>query len=103
MKSLVVLWGIIFSFQASASGDADRGAKLYQQLNCIQCHGDKGEGNIEFRAPRIGGQQAWYIEATLGDFGKNGVRGRAHTKKPIKMTAKDRADLAAYIGNLKKI
>ena len=92
--------GLIFSFKVMAS-NAEKGGKLYQKLNCIQCHGAKGEGSQEFQAPRIGGQQAWYIEKTLGDFGKNGVRGRVHTKKPIRMGDGDKADLAAYISNLK--
>ena len=100
MKILMVLWGLVFSLQVQA-GDVERGAKLYQNLNCMGCHGEKGEGNIEFRAPRIGGQLAWYIETTLGEFGKKGVRGRIHTKKQMKMSGKDRADLAAYVSALK--
>ena len=92
--------GLIFSF-GSMAGDKERGAKLYQQLNCKECHGAKGEGLQNFQAPRIGGQHVWYIEKALGDFGKKGVRGRVHTKKPIRMTDGDRADLAAYISNLK--
>ena len=101
MKLTVTLaMGVMLSFQTMA-GNADRGAMLYQKHGCVQCHGAKGEGLEEFLAPRIRGQQDWYIEKSLADFGKKGVRGRVHTKKAMKLSATDRSDLAVYISNLK--
>ena len=99
-RTIVPSLVVMLSFQSMA-GNVERGSQLYRQLNCIQCHGAKGEGLQEFQTPRIGGQRAWYIEKALGDFGKKGVRGRTHTKKSMKMSVGDRADLAAYISNLK--
>ena len=97
---MILSLGFTFSFQSVAE-NVERGGELYQQYGCVQCHGAKGEGTQEFQSPRIGGQQDWYIEKALADFGKNGVRGRIHTKKPIRMNAGDRSDLAAYVSRLK--
>ena len=99
-RMVVLILGVTVSF-ASLAGNGERGEKLYQQFKCIQCHGARGEGLQEFQAPRIGGQQAWYIEKALGDFGSGGVRGRVHTSKPMRMSAGDRADLAVYISALR--
>ena len=100
MRQILAFLGVTASFSLMAE-NGENGARLYERLGCVQCHGAKGEGLREFQAPRIGGQQAWYIQKSLADFGKKGVRGRAHTKKSIKMTDKDRSDLAAYISSLK--
>jgi len=41
---------------------------------CASCHGQNGEGNQALNAPKIAGQQAWYLERQLNYF-KQGVRG----------------------------
>ena len=41
---------------------------------CAACHGAQGEGNEMLNAPRLAGQDAWYIERQLHHF-KQGVRG----------------------------
>ena len=51
----------------SASGQAAYGT-------CLACHGDDGAGNKALNAPRIAGQQAWYLERQLVNFRK-GIRG----------------------------
>ena len=101
MRLVILSLGLSFPFFVVEAGDAGKGAELYQRFDCIQCHGAKGEGMVDFKAPRIGGQQAWYIEKALADFGKNGVRGGKHTKKVMKISASERSDLAAYVSNLK--
>lgn len=41
---------------------------------CASCHGQNGEGNQALNAPKLAGQQAWYVERQLNYF-KQGVRG----------------------------
>jgi len=41
---------------------------------CSACHGAQGEGNQMLNAPRLAGQDAWYIERQLRHF-KTGLRG----------------------------
>ncbi|MDW8362849.1 MAG: c-type cytochrome [Myxococcales bacterium] len=50
----------------------ERAAELFQY--CTQCHGDRGEGRIEYGAPAIAGLDAWYVEAQLVKF-RTGTRG----------------------------
>ena len=62
--------------QAEAPGDATAGAPLYAV--CAACHGAQGEGNPALNAPKLAGQQDWYLKRQLHNF-KNGSRG-AHEK-----------------------
>lgn len=48
------------------------GKALYQA--CVACHGSEGEGRRELNAPKISGQEDWYIRRQLTYF-KHGVRG----------------------------
>lgn len=57
---------------AFAAGDADKGQPLYAV--CGSCHGAQGEGNQSLNAPRLAGQEDWYIVRQLQNF-KTGVRG----------------------------
>lgn len=52
--------------------DAMAGQGLYAV--CSACHGANGEGNIALNAPKIAGQEAWYLKRQLNNF-KHGLRG----------------------------
>lgn len=81
--------------------DAARGQTLYQ--TCIQCHGEKGEGNLKMKAPRIGGQFDWYIITSINMF-KSGERKNPTMQPFIKdLSDKDIADLAAFVSTLKSV
>ncbi len=41
---------------------------------CATCHGQQGEGNQALNAPKLAGQQPWYIERQIQHF-KDGARG----------------------------
>ncbi|MCF6313881.1 MAG: cytochrome c [Verrucomicrobiales bacterium] len=58
---------------AAAGGSGD----VYQRI-CMNCHGDKGQGNVQLRTPSIAGLPDWYIMAQLKKF-KSRLRG-AHEK-----------------------
>ena len=70
---------------AQAAGDAVRGEAEFAV--CAVCHGDQGEGFEEYGAPRIGGQEDWYVSTSLSNFRK-GLR------------AKDNCDVADVAGTL---
>ena len=101
MKSLQIFFTVLscsFSTQIFAQ-DAAKGAELYKQ--CIACHGDKGQGNPDQKAPRIAGQHDWYIAKQIQDI-KAGVTRKNPVMIPFvsKLTEQDMKDLAAYISKL---
>ncbi len=61
----------------SGSGQSGTGANVYQRI-CLNCHGDKGQGNLQLRTPSIAGLPGWYVMAQLTKF-KTRLRG-AHEK-----------------------
>ena len=58
--------------QALAAADPVAGAAQY--TTCMACHGPSGEGNQALNAPRLAGQQAWYVRRQLHSF-RAGLRG----------------------------
>lgn len=53
-------------------GDPKKGFSYY--VTCGTCHGKKGEGNSGLSAPRLAGQNDWYLKRQLLNF-KHKVRG----------------------------
>lgn len=98
MRYLVLAVVILISGHVFAQGDASKGAKLYSANNCIQCHGEKGEGNPAEQAPKIAGQLDWYIVSSIEAFQAGVDRKNPKMLPYIKSLSKqDIADLAAYI------
>lgn len=54
------------------AGNADVGRAQYAV--CAACHGQQGEGLTALNAPKIAGQEDWYIRKQLQNY-KEGVRG----------------------------
>ncbi len=57
---------------AIARGDPAAGQAAFAP--CLACHGPQGEGNQVLNAPRLAGQNAWYLSRQLRHF-REGVRG----------------------------
>ena len=57
---------------AIVAGDPDTGKAQYAV--CAACHGFEGEGNQLLNAPKLAGQEGWYIKSQL-DLYKSGARG----------------------------
>jgi cytochrome c oxidase subunit 2 len=55
-----------------AAGDAAAGKAAYAV--CAACHGQNAEGNQAMNAPRLAGQEGWYLRRQLDSF-KAGHRG----------------------------
>jgi len=92
--------------QALAAADPLAGAAQYSV--CMACHGPSGEGNPSLNAPRLAGQQAWYLRRQLYAF-RNGHRGvhandtyGAQMRAFASMLPDDAAirNLAAYVETL---
>jgi cytochrome c oxidase subunit 2 len=57
---------------AVAAADPAAGAALYAL--CAACHGASGEGNPALNAPKLAGQEGWYMQRQLEHY-KQGLRG----------------------------
>ncbi|MCI5106642.1 MAG: c-type cytochrome [Pseudomonadales bacterium] len=91
--------------QAQSAPNVAAGQAAYAA--CASCHGQNGEGNQALNAPKLAGQQAWYVERQLNYF-KQGVRGGEGDAEGAQMVAfanmlaDDQAvrNVAAYIETL---
>jgi cytochrome c oxidase subunit 2 len=88
-------------------GDAARGKALYAP--CTACHGQKGEGSEQMKAPAVNHGSDWYFFTQLKHF-KSGVRGanpldtEGATMAPMaKILADEQAmkDVVAYMATLR--
>ncbi len=98
----------LYSATSFAAGDAAKGKTLY--ATCGACHGQNAEGMEALNAPKLAGQEEWYVVRQLQNF-KNGVRGTnpkdtyGMQMAPMAQTLpNDQAmeDVAAYIKSLGK-
>lgn len=53
-------------------GDVERGRRIY--TTCAACHGPEGEGRWSTNAPRLAGQDDWYLKRQLENF-RQRIRG----------------------------
>jgi len=54
------------------AGNATAGAAQYAV--CAACHGQQGEGNLALNAPKLAGQEPWYLRKQLANY-RAGLRG----------------------------
>ena len=103
---LTLILGIGLALNAYAAGDATKGKAAYAV--CAACHGANGMGNKALNAPRIAGQEPWYLERQLKNF-KGGIRGAdpkdtyGMQMRPMALTlSNDQAvsDMAAFLSSM---
>lgn len=108
LKATIVLAAFVSLFATGtfAAGDAERGKALY--ATCGACHGANAEGMEALNAPRLAGQEEWYVIRQLKNF-KEGIRGTnpkdtfGMQMAPMAMTLPNEQameDVAAYIKSL---
>jgi len=104
----VLTIGIVLAVKAYAEGDAEKGKARYAV--CVACHGADGMGNKALNAPKIAGQETWYLVRQLKNF-KNGIRGADPKDKygmqmrPMALTLSNDqaiADVAAYVSSMQE-
>ena len=88
--------------QSRPVGDPARGATTYAV--CLACHGAQGEGNVAMNAPKLAGQEPWYLRRQIDNY----QSGRRGTEDPVAVTMAAMAnvltspqaieDVIAYIG-----
>lgn len=105
-RGVVGLFALLGAFAATAYADAAAGQASYAV--CAACHGAEGEGNAAMNAPRLAGQQAWYLKRQLEAF-QRGLRGTGNgdtfgmQMRPMALAVSEPAavdDLIDYIGTL---
>lgn len=102
--SIAIALTVFAGSNLMAAGDAAAGKEAFG--TCVACHGANGEGNQAMNAPKLAGQEAWYVASSLKRF-KDGTRGKddpiAMTMVPMAQMLNDQQieDLAAYIATLK--
>lgn len=107
-QSQVLVTTLLLSLMSSLAyaGDAAAGKSLYPV--CTACHGPTGLGNQAMNAPKLAGQESWYIIKQMQLF-QNDARGTAPgdmhgmqmaamAKGPQLASEEALANLAAYIG-----
>ena len=103
---LTLILGIGLALNAYAAGDSAKGKASFAV--CQACHGANGMGNKALNAPRIAGQEPWYLERQLKNF-KGGIRGAdpkdtyGMQMRPMALTlSNDQAvsDMAAFLSSM---
>ena len=106
LQLLTLVMTLCMACNALAEGDAAAGKGLY--ATCTACHGANGEGNKALNAPKIAGQEEWYLIRQIQNF-KKGARGGdpkdmfGAQMRPMAMTLADDqaiANVSAYIAAL---
>lgn len=98
---LVVFLAHFLVATPSYAANMANGKEIYQKT-CVQCHGEKGEGNVSQEGPRLAGQHDWYILTQLQAF-KNKTRSNPKMYPFIKgLGQNDFEDLAAYVSQMGK-
>jgi cytochrome c oxidase subunit 2 len=89
----------------TVKGNMEHGRVLY--LGCIGCHGSKGEGRSEVKAPALLIQEDWFLLDQLRKY-RNGLRGthpddifgRAMVESIRNWPDKDLKDVTVYLNSL---
>ena len=103
---LVLVFWAVTGAPAAAAADAAAGKAAFAV--CAACHGQQGEGIMAMNAPKLAGQEGWYIARQLESY-RNGLRGTAGgdaygaQMRPMAMAVSDPAavaNLIAYVESL---
>ena len=81
--------------------DLEHGAKLYKD-NCVKCHGENGEGNLEKFFPLIQGQHYKYMLRQF-EWIRDGKRRNANPDMVKQINAFSDADMAQVINYVSRI
>ena len=99
----VILFSLfLISAQASASGDAARGAIVGE--TCMGCHGVTSYSNVypTYAVPKLGGQHADYLAAALKAY-RSGERSHVTMRaQAARLSDQDINDIAAYFASIKE-
>ena len=106
LRAFLSILFILVAAHLAANGDAAAGAASYPI--CIACHGANGEGNPALNAPKLAGQEAWYLTRQLTNF-KAGIRGTVAgdtygmQMRPMAMTLADDTAIANVVAHIQTL
>jgi cytochrome c oxidase subunit II len=83
--------------QARPVGNAAAGAPLYAV--CLACHGADGSGNQEMNAPKLAGQETWYLRQQIANY----QAGRRGTEDAVATTMSAMAGVLAAPQTLENV
>lgn len=108
VMSLIITVFCLQAGKSEASGSVARGEQYYYAV-CITCHGQRAEGSRPLNAPKLAGQQDFYLIRQLENF-RSGIRGSnpqdvyGQMMKPMALSLPDDQaieDVVAYIQTLR--
>ena len=93
-------WSAIASV-ADAAGDPEAGKKKY--YTCEGCHGVEGATNAypTYHVPRLGGQHADYVVASLKDYQGGGRKHSSMLGNAATMSEQDMQDIAVFVAKFR--
>lgn len=103
-RKWILLGAACMGLAFSASATADPQAGRDKSFTCTGCHSSPGYRNAYpgFTVPKLGGQQADYLEAALKAY-RSGEREHSTMRAQIaQMSDQDIADIAEYFSQLVK-
>lgn len=110
LAQLMSVVAVLVTFSTAVeAADAAAGQGAYAV--CAACHGQQGEGNVAMNAPKLAGQEPWYVKRQLEAY-QAGIRGTASgdsfgmQMRPMAMTVANPAaleNLLAYIETLPEV
>ena len=110
LAQLMSVVAVLVTFStAIEAADAAAGQGAYAV--CAACHGQQGEGNVAMNAPKLAGQEPWYMRRQLEAY-QAGTRGTASgdsygmQMRPMAMSVASPAamdNLLAYIDTLPEV
>ena len=83
-----------------ASPDARRGRQVVIDRDCIDCHGDRGQGDAAEGYPRLAGQSRVYLYKQLQDFAIGNRPSEDMQEVVAELSDRQMADVAAYFAEL---
>lgn len=106
ISTMLISVAAVASTAPAFAADASAGKAAY--AICAACHGPEGQGNVAMNAPKIAGQEGWYLRRQLEAY-RTGLRGTARgdtfgaQMRPMAIAVSDPAaveNLLAYIATL---
>lgn len=95
-----LLAGTLFSLDAAAEGDPERGR--YAVQTCLGCHAVSAYSNVypSYKVPKLGGQHADYITSALKAY-RSGKREHPTMQAQARaLTEQEIQDIAAYLESI---
>ncbi len=107
MRSLSLF--ILMAWSLGSQAEEPLGKIIFTNF-CFTCHGMKGEGNAQLKAPSIAGTPAWYLDGQLRNFREDrrgfdpsDVEGQLMSASAKALNAEQSSAVSEYVASLKRV